>query len=153
MVGRFVHDKLEKGRYKLTSQRAAVLDIMMDNRGRHLSADEVFFEAKTRLPNIGIATVYRTLEKMASLEILHKTVFDQGKYRYELCDENAHHHHHIICLSCNSIIEVQDDLLNSLEKHLEEQGYRIIDHELKLYAYCPDCLQKRREDSTPDVSS
>jgi len=150
MLGRFVHDKLELGNYKLTSQRATVLDVMMDNRGKHLSADEVFFEAKTRLPNIGIATVYRTLEKLASLEILHKTVFDQGKYRYELCDENSHHHHHIICLSCNNIIEVQDDLLNSLERHLEKQGFKIIDHELKLYAYCPDCLQKRLAESISD---
>lgn len=141
MVGRSIHYKLEDKHYKLTSQRAAVLDVMAENRGRHLSADEVFFEAKKRLPNIGIATVYRTLEKLASLEILHKTIFGEGKYRYELCDDNAHHHHHIICLSCGGIFEVQDDLLNILERHLEEQGYKIIDHELKLYAYCPSCLQ------------
>ena len=142
MYGKSVREKLEANNYKLTSQRAVVLDVMSANRGQHLSADEVFFIAKKIMPNIGIATVYRTLDKMAAMDILHKTVFDQGKYRYELCDENSHHHHHIICLQCGAIYEVQEDLLHILEQHLEGQGFKIVDHELKLYGYCPGCLNK-----------
>ncbi len=141
MYGKSIREKLESNNYKLTNQRAVVLDVMYANRGRHLSADEVFFMAKNIMPNIGIATVYRTLDKMAAMDVLHKTVFDQGKYRYELRDENIHHHHHIICLDCGGIFEVQEDLLHSLEQHLEEQGFKIVDHELKLYGYCPQCLK------------
>jgi Fur family ferric uptake transcriptional regulator len=56
---------------------------MIVNQGKHLSAEDVFNEAKAKYPNIGIATVYRTLEKLAGLNILYKTVFEGGRYRYE----------------------------------------------------------------------
>ncbi len=64
--------KLDASQYKLTGQRATVLEVMIRNRGKHLSAEEVLQQARLLRPNIGIATVYRTLEKLASLEICTK---------------------------------------------------------------------------------
>ncbi len=134
-----IREKLEEANYRLTGQRKAVLDVMKENQGLHLTAEEVLMAARQKVPNIGIATVYRTLEKLSSLEILYKTTFDEGKYRYELSDQQVHQHHHVICPTCGSISEVGEDLLSSLEEHLEEQGYEVIDHQLKIYAYCPRC--------------
>ncbi len=131
--------KLDASQYKLTGQRATVLDVMIKNRGQHLSAEEVLQQARLTRPNIGIATVYRTLEKLASLEILYKGMFDSGKYRYELADEREHHHHHVVCMNCGSISEIKDDLLCELEKNIEKQGFRIVDHDLKFFGYCPAC--------------
>jgi len=136
---RGIREKLEDANYRLTGQRKAVLEVMKENRGHHLSAEEVLLAAREKAPNIGIATVYRTLEKFSSIEILYKTTFDEGKYRYELSDRQLHQHHHVICPSCGSITEVDEDLLSSLEEHLEQQGYEVIDHQLKIYAYCPKC--------------
>ncbi|MGS0764113.1 Fur family transcriptional regulator [Syntrophomonas curvata] len=138
-----IKDKLRDSNYRITGQRSAILEVMMDNRGKHLSAEEVLAEARKIVPNIGIATVYRTLEKLASIEILYKTWFDEGCYRYELSDEGIHQHHHVICLECGRITELKDDILSILEQQLENQGYQVIDHELKFYAYCPSCLRKR----------
>ena len=73
----------------LPGQRATVLEVMINNRGKHLSAEEDLQQARKLRPNIGIATVYRTLEKLASLEILYKGMFDSGKYRYELADDRG----------------------------------------------------------------
>lgn len=137
-----IKERLIKGNYKLTDQRLAVLQVMQENKGRHLSAEEVFNAAREKLPNIGIATVYRTLERLAAIEILYKTMFDSDKFRYELSDDQNHQHHHIICLGCGKITEVEEDLLASLEKHVEKQGFEIVDHELKLYGYCPSCAKK-----------
>ncbi|MDD3894493.1 MAG: transcriptional repressor, partial [Syntrophomonadaceae bacterium] len=125
---------------RLTEQREAVLQVMLKNKGKHLSAEEVLEKARKKVPNIGIATVYRTLEKLTELEVLYKSVFDGGKYRYEIYDISSnHHHHHIICLNCGKIFEVQEDLLNDLEQQIEMQGFKIVDHELKFYGYCPQC--------------
>jgi len=135
-------EKMKKNNYRLTSQRSAVLEVMQANRGKHLSAEEVFQEARLKNPVIGIATVYRTLDILAGMEILTKTMF-KDKFRYELADNERHKHHHIICLGCGSISEVQEDLLNRLEAHLEEMGYEVLDHELKFYAYCPECRRKK----------
>ncbi|MGI5912458.1 MAG: Fur family transcriptional regulator [Syntrophomonadaceae bacterium] len=134
-----IRDKLRDSNYRITGQRSAILKVMVENREKHLSAEEVLNEARKMVPNIGIATVYRTLEKLANIEILYKTKFDGSCYRYELSDEGIHQHHHIICLGCGRIVEMEDNFLNSLEKQLENHGYQVIDHELKIYAYCPTC--------------
>jgi Fur family ferric uptake transcriptional regulator len=134
-----IHAKLHEHNYRLTGQRKAVLNVMVENQGRHLSAEEVLWEARKIFPNIGIATVYRTLEKLASLELLHKTMFEGNRYRYELAEKNRHRHHHVVCLACGQISEVSGDLLHELESKLDEQGYKIIDHELKFFGYCPFC--------------
>lgn len=142
MVWKRISQKLEENEYRLTPQREVILQVMIDNRGKHLSADEVYIEARGKSSNIGIATVYRTLEKLASIDVLYKTIFEGGKYRYELSLGESHQHHHIICLQCGHISEVEEDLLHNLEIHLEKQGYKILDHELKFYGYCPQCNPK-----------
>ena len=134
-----IKEKLKDRNYRITGQRAAILEVMMDNQGKHLSAEEVLYKAREKMPNIGMATVYRTLDKLASIEVLYKTMFDEGRYRYELCDQGMHQHHHIICPGCGGITEMEDDLLNILEQKIESKGYQIIDHDLKFYAYCPEC--------------
>ncbi len=143
MVVDVINAKLRESSYRLTGQRKAVLNVMLENKGRHLSAEEVLWEARKISPNIGIATVYRTLEKLASLEVLYKSMFEGNKYRYELAEDEKHHHHHVLCLACGLISEVSGDLLHELESDLDEQGYKIIDHELKFYGYCPACNKKK----------
>lgn len=139
MTNKTIDAQLEAANYRLTQQRKAVLDVMRENSGCHLTAEEVLAKARHKVPNIGIATVYRALERLASMQILYKTIFDGGKYRYEISAQEDHQHHHIICVSCNRIFEVEETLLDSLELHLEQQGFSIVDHQLKIYAYCPDC--------------
>jgi len=137
-----VYQKINQNYYRLTPQRAVVLQVMIDNQGKHLSAEDVLREARKKSPNIGIATVYRTLEKLASINVLYKTVFEGGRYRYELSIGDEHQHHHLICLNCGSITEMEDDLLHILEERLEKSGFHVVDHELKFYGYCPECNRK-----------
>lgn len=139
MLEQIIKEKLEKADYKLTGQRKAVLEVMRENRGAHLTAEEVLHEARRKVPNIGIATVYRTLERFAALEILYKTIFDEGKYRYELSDLTEHQHLHVLCVGCGKIFEVAEGLLDSLEEQLEKEGFEIVNHQLKIYAYCSKC--------------
>ena len=135
-----IDTKLREKEYKMTEQRETVLEVMLKNRSKHLSAEEVLEKARKKLPNIGIATIYRTLEKLTELEVLYKSVFEGGKFRYEIYDDNQQHrHHHIICLNCGKITEVQEDLLSDLELKIEVQGFKIIDHDLKFFGYCPEC--------------
>ncbi len=133
---------LNRNQYKLTPQRKAVLDVLEQTRGTHMTAEDIYNEVKKINPKIGIATVYRTLELLARLDIVHKNSFDEGKYRYEFCEDDGHFHHHFLCSDCGAIIEVEEDFLNLLEGELERRGFKIIDHNLQLYGLCPDCNQK-----------
>lgn len=136
-----IQAKLNKGEYKLTRQRKVILEVMQETQGEHLTAEEVLHTARKKAPTLGIATVYRTLERLASLDILYKTMFDEGKYRYELADSTEHQHHHIQCLNCGKIFELDEGLLDNIEKKVEKQGFTIINHQLTIYAFCPECCK------------
>ena len=138
-----IYQKIDQSEYRLTPQRSVVLQVMLENQGQHLNAEDVLAKARNKSPNIGIATVYRTLEKLNGIHVLCKTMFEGGSYRYELSVGGEHQPHHLICLSCGLITEVEDNLLHILENRLEKNGFQVVDHELKFYGYCPKCHNKK----------
>lgn len=139
---------LKRAGSKVTPQRLAVLDILLKNEGKHMTIEEIYDAVKEVKPEMGVATVYRTILLFDELGIVKKLDLNDGIYRYELSDEDGSHgHHHLICSSCGKVDEVRDDLLDSVEKIIEtEYKFRIKDHSLKFYGLCDDCLKKERED-------
>lgn len=139
---------LRKAGSKITPQRLAVLDILLQNEGKHMTIEEIYDQVKSVKPEMGVATVYRTILLFDELGIVKKLDLNDGIYRYELSDdEGSHGHHHLICSSCGKVDEVRDDLLDSVENIIETQyKFRIKDHSLKFYGLCQDCLNKEREE-------
>lgn len=136
--------KLQQKAYKVTPQRQIILKAFLDHEQQHLSAEEVHGIVREKHPEIGLATVYRTLEILASLDILHKIEFGDGCTRYEFSDAEVHHHHHLICVNCGKVMEFNDDLLETLEAWVAKKtNFLVIDHQLKFYGYCRDCQQKK----------
>lgn len=130
--------------YKLTPQRRAVLDILIENEGRHLTTEEVYELVKKECPEIGLATVYRTLQVLEELNLVFKLNLDDGRNRYELVHgEEDHYHHHLICINCGKLIEVEGDLLDALEKQIEKKyDFKISNHILKFFGTCSKCEEK-----------
>lgn len=127
--------------YKVTNQRLEILKALANHRNEHLSSDDIYDIVSKKNSDIGIATIYRTLQLFEKLNIVHKLNFDDGFSRYELNLENDNHrHHHLICLDCGKVMEVKLDLLESLEEEIENEGnFKIVDHNVKFYGYCSDC--------------
>jgi len=139
--------RLQSSRYKLTHQRQDVLEVFLNSTGEHLSAEEVHRILRDKGYDIGLATVYRTLELMCSPEmnILQKMEFGEKRARYELkkFDENGHQHHHLICKGCDKVIEFSEDMLEGLEQKIAETcNFNIIDHQVLFYGYCQECAKK-----------
>ncbi|HHY41075.1 MAG TPA: transcriptional repressor [Syntrophaceticus sp.] len=131
---------LQEKSYKITPQRQIILKVLLDNIEEHLTAEEIHTITKQKDPEIGLATIYRTLEILAELNILHKIDFGDGCIRYEFTDQESHNHHHLICIKCGKVIEVNDDFLETLENWIEKQtGFNIINHQLKFFGYCKEC--------------
>lgn len=142
-----VRQKLYDKEYKLTPQRRIVLEVFLKNPDKHLSAEDVWGMVKQTHPEMGLATVYRTLDLFAELDVLQKMDFGDGRARYEFCEAEVHHHHHLICLKCGFVSEFEDDLLETLEEAIEQKNrFEIVDHQLKFYGYCKDCRQERNTD-------
>jgi len=136
--------------YKLTRQREMILKVLLKNNDRHLSADDVYNLVKEEAPDIGLSTVYRTLDLFSECNILHGINFGDGRKRYEFRMQEGnseHHHHHLICLGCGAIIEVKEDLLEDIEKNIErDNNFKITDHQLKFFGYCEECMNKKEGD-------
>ncbi len=139
-----VRDKLKNKGYKFTPQRRDILDVMLENDDKHLSTEEIYMMVKEKCPEIGLATVYRTLQLLERLGIIHRLNFDDGCSRYEMAeDSEGHQHHHLVCVKCGKVEEVEEDLLEHLEREVEEKkGFIILDHRLKFFGYCKTCAGK-----------
>ena len=143
----------EKG-VKVTKQRVLVLGILSACPDKHFTAEEIYDLVKAEYPEMGLATVYRTIQILVELHLVDKLSLDDGFARYEIGKENesesGHHHHHLICTNCGSIFSFQDDLLEELEKKiLDKTGFYVMDHQVKLYGYCKECggklIEKRKK--------
>jgi len=139
-----VNEKLKKKGYKCTPQRKAILEVVSESIGKHLSSEEIYDLVKIKNPEIGLATVYRTVQLLVELDILSKLNLDDGFVRYEMNDHDGgeHHHHHLICSQCGHIDEVKEDLLESIEKQIEmKYEFQIRDHKLKFFGLCKSCKE------------
>lgn len=135
---------LKKKGLKVTTQRLLVLNVLAQSRDSHLTAEEIYDLVKVDYPEIGLATVYRTIQLLWELNLIDRVNLDDGYARYEMGamdgTESKHHHHHLICLSCGQVFSFEGDLLENLEKKIEEaRGFQVVDHEVKLYGYCEEC--------------
>lgn len=139
-----IKQQLQSQGYKLTPQREATLRVLLENEEDHLSAEDVFMLVKEKAPEIGLATVYRTLELLTDLHVVEKMNFGDGVARYDLRrDGDEHHHHHLICVHCGTVEEIIEDWLTDLEVKLEvEFGFAVLDHRLDFQGICRNCREQ-----------
>ncbi|ADH99705.1 ferric iron uptake transcriptional regulator [Salisediminibacterium selenitireducens] len=136
-----IKKQLHSQSYKLTPQREATVRVLLENEDDHLSAEDVYMLVKEKYPEIGLATVYRTLELLTELKIVDKINFGDGVSRYDLRQEGANHfHHHLVCIECGAVDEIQEDLLDDVEKVVESRwNFQIKDHRLTFHGICYRC--------------
>ncbi len=139
----------EKG-LKVTMQRIEILEALEDRPDEHLTAEEIYEFVKEKDPDIGLATVYRTIQLLAELNLIDKLNLGDGFVRYEIGrqsdDGRIHHHHHLVCLNCGNVLTFQGDLLEALEHRIEEtMGFEVVDHEVKLLGLCRDCKEEKNK--------
>jgi Fur family ferric uptake transcriptional regulator len=142
--------------FRLTSAREAVLDIL-NTTEEHLSAEDIYLLLRGTYPGIGLTTVYRTLDILEQMRIVHRFEFGQDRAKYELTEEYGHkqHHHHLICKACGRIIDYYDfvdeekSFIDKTENALEKKhAFEIKEHLIHFYGVCPECKnQEKRQHS------
>lgn len=142
-----IKKELQSKSYKLTPQREATVRVLLENEQDHLSAEDVFLLVKEKSPEIGLATVYRTLELLAELKIVDKINFGDGVSRFDLRKEGAEHfHHHLVCVECGSVKEIEEDLLGEVEKVVETNWkFKVQDHRLTFHGVCFNCQSSKNK--------
>ena len=90
------------GAVRSTRQRAAIADLLNETDGFR-SAQELHDELRRRGQGIGLTTVYRTLQSMATTGSVDTLRTDTGESVYRRCSEE--HHHHLVCRACGATVE------------------------------------------------
>ncbi len=129
---------LETKGLKSTAQRDYIADVFF-KINTHISLEELLKKVKRKTPNIGYATVYRTMKLLTECGLAISRQFGDGQTRYENLPEDGHHDH-IICIKCSKIAEFQNQKIEQLQSEMAKKlGFTVINHKLELYGYCSDC--------------
>jgi Fur family transcriptional regulator, ferric uptake regulator len=135
--------QLSEQGYKLTRQRQAVVEVVTQTQAR-LSAAEVYAKAQCACPDLGLTTVYRTLEILEQMSVIRRVHLDDGCEGF--APAAAKHGHHLVCSRCQATIEFEQCNLTTLLKRVSEQtGFTIEQHWLELVGVCPACQKKNRK--------
>jgi Fur family ferric uptake transcriptional regulator len=123
---------------KSTRQRDIILDAFLSS-DRHMSIEELYLKLRAKHPNIGYATVYRTLKLFAESGIAREIQFGDGQTRYEHANAGEHHDH-LVCTRCGTIVEFENETIEKLQDEVAtSHGFLIETHKLELYGLCAGC--------------
>lgn len=126
-----------------TKQKSYILNILKENKDKHLNAEEIFMILKEQNLSVSLATLYRYLDKLVNENIVRKyTSSHLGKACYQYIDSHCHKHNHfhLICLKCNKLIHLDCDLIDSFLSHVEEHHkFKISKEKVVYYGYCDEC--------------
>ena len=132
-----VVDVLAQHGYRLTGPRRSVLDAVL-RRQRPFTAEQIVAELKAVEPGLGRATVYRTLEILASVDVLTRILQPGGHPAYVVGAPG--HRHHLVCSGCGETVAFTacpvDELVRDLSR---DTDFAIHGHLLEVFGVCPTC--------------
>ncbi len=137
-------DILKQNNLKFTKQREVVLKTMYNN-DEHFSPETLYMLVKEVYPelNVGIATVYRTLNLLEDSDMVTSLSFGASGKKFEL--GNKPHHDHMICKKCDEIIEFEDDAIETRQEEIARQhNFRLTSHIMQLYGVCKKCQKNKK---------
>ncbi|NPV58841.1 MAG: transcriptional repressor [Actinobacteria bacterium] len=133
------HGRVKSHGYRMTRQRRAVIEVFAEHPGRPLNPADVHLLASEKMPDIGLATVYRALELLCELDVVRRVHLHEEAQHYEL--NTGEHRHHLVCVSCRGVFPYRGCDLEELEERVRgESDFQVISHCLSIFGYCGECL-------------
>ncbi len=118
-----------------TRQRTAVARVLDETDGFRSAQD---LHASLR-DEVGLTTVYRTLQAMADAGEVDVLRTDDGESVYRRCSSDQHHHH-LVCRSCGATVEVAGPAVETwADAVAAEHGFTAVSHTLEVFGTCRDC--------------
>ncbi|MCU0578027.1 MAG: transcriptional repressor, partial [Desulfobacterota bacterium] len=98
----------------------------------HVSAEELLARVREKDPRVGLTTVYRTLKLLTRCGLAVERKFNRQISMFEPVPQGKHHDH-LICLGCGTILEFENQAIESLQESVaKEKRFRITRHVLEL---------------------
>lgn len=120
-----------------TRQRRAVTEVL-DTFADFRSAQEIHELLSECGKPVGLATVYRTLQRLAEAGEVDVLRTEDGEAIYRRCSDS--HHHHLVCRSCGATVEVEGPAVERWTRAIAaEHGYAEVSHTLEIFGTCRSC--------------
>ena len=137
-----------KTSYK-TKQQDLLFSYLQEMQGKHFTAEDVRAHFAQKEISIGIATIYRQLEKLVNEGKIQKYFIDEHSaacFEYSGKDCNTDEQHfHLKCEICGSLIHLECEELSELGKHLQnEHGFSLNPFRTVFYGICSDCRKSQK---------
>ncbi len=128
---------------RITATRRATIEVLLaEGDHRHLSAEDVAAEVRSRLPDVAESTIYRTLSALEELGVVTHVHLGHGPSTFHLTDQP---HRHLVCRHCQMIIEIPRQEFAALSKRLDDAyGFSVSDEHFALIGECRACRNKER---------
>ena len=121
-----------------TRQRTAVSTVL-DELDEFCSAQQIHDALRRRGDNVGLSTVYRTLQALADAGEVDVLRTDDGESAYRRCS-SEHHHHHLVCRSCGRAVEVEGPTVERwADRVAAAHGFSDVSHTLEIFGTCHAC--------------
>lgn len=130
--------RLREAELKLTPQRFAVLDYLVQSSG-HPTAEQISADLNRRFPRASRATIYNTLNALRDAGLIHEVYMDDSVARY---DANIEPHHHFVCRACGKLEDISVEALGAQPTPpAPAPGYRVETVEVVLRGVCAACAR------------
>ena len=122
--------------YRLTPQRQLILEVVRQ-ADDHVTPEDVYRSVHRQNTAISRATIYRTLDFLCEMRLIH-ALYWGGQMYYEIADDQPHHH--LVCRACGGVVECEHDLLQILFEAVEKKYHFTIDMDhVALFGLCRKC--------------
>ncbi len=139
---------LQDSGLRATAQRRTIVEVIAEHDG-HLTAEEVYHEAKRLNPRVSLATVYRTLAVLRDAGLIEQRYLtpEHDRSHFELAGAPNHFHFH--CLGCGKIVEFESrDILIALGQALTDKyDVQVTQTCMCVEGYCAACREAGRASS------
>ena len=135
-------DKLNQEGLRLTHPRQVIISVL-EKAGTPLSPQTIHRRTIEASEEIGLVSVYRTLDLLAELGLVRRVHGHDECQGYVLASPG--HHHHLVCRNCAAAVEFSglDDLTVLINHIQEETGFVVNEHLLQFSGLCPRCQRSK----------
>jgi Fur family ferric uptake transcriptional regulator len=134
--------------YRLTPQRQLILEAVRQAE-THVTPEQVYDRVHRKHPTISRATLYRTLDFLCEVRLIH-AMYWGGQMYYEITDDQPHHH--LVCRMCGAMVECEHDLLQFLFEAVEKQHRFTIDMDhVALFGLCSVCRTRATQPNPASI--
>ncbi|AFZ59272.1 transcriptional repressor [Anabaena cylindrica FACHB-243] len=110
---------------------------LLKNIKQGISAQDMYIELRNRSQNMGLATVYRSLEALKLEGKVQVRTLANGEALYSLTQQDKHH---LTCLQCGISIPIHQCPVHELEIELQSSHkFKVFYHTLEFFGLCNQC--------------